>query len=170
MGRALARRGIELVYGAGSVGLMGVVADSVLEAGGRAVGVIPRKLARAELMHSDLTDCHVVNSMHERKALMSELSDAFIALPGGFGTFEEVLEVITWSQLGIQQKPIGLLDVSGYYDPFLELVDRGVAEGFIRPRYRKLFVVETEIDTLLDALARQRPLPSAAEDLGIEDT
>jgi len=153
MGTALVQRGWGLVYGGGSVGMMGVLADAVLAAGGEVTGVIPEMLATRELLHPTVTTMHVVPSMHARKALMADLSDAFIALPGGYGTFEEVLEVITWAQLGIHRKPIGVLDALGYFSPLLELIDHGIAEGFIRPEQRALLVTATEPAELLDRLA-----------------
>ena len=130
----LLQRGIELIYGGGNVGLMGVLADTMLAQGGRVIGVIPQSLLAREVGHRGLTKLHVVSSMHERKALMADLSDAFLALPGGFGTFEEFCEIVTWSQLGIHQKPCGLLNVDGYYDPLLRLFDHAVGEGFLASR------------------------------------
>ncbi len=170
LGRALTERQTTLVYGGGSIGLMGVIADTVLATGGEVIGVIPQKLAKKEVMHQSLTELRVVGSMHERKALMSELSDAFVAMPGGFGTLEEILEVITWGQLGIQSKPIGLLNVEGYFDHLLGMVDRGVEVGFIRPVYRDLFCSESDARALLDRFQSFRPLPPILEEMGIEDT
>ncbi|HEX5084295.1 MAG TPA: TIGR00730 family Rossman fold protein, partial [Blastocatellia bacterium] len=132
LGRAMAERGIGLVFGGGGIGMMGAVADAVIEAKGEVIGVIPYALATKERAHPDV-DMRVVNTMHERKAMMAELSDAFIAMPGGFGTFEEVMETITWGQLGIHRKPVGLFNVAGYYDPLLAMIDRAIDEGFIRP-------------------------------------
>jgi uncharacterized protein (TIGR00730 family) len=152
LGREMARRGIGLVFGGGGVGLMGVIADAVLEAGGHAIGVIPHALVARELAHRALPDLRVVNSMHDRKASMAALADAFIAMPGGFGTFEEFCEVITWTQLGVHQKPCGLLNVRGFYDPLIEQFDRGVAEGFIKPANRRIVVAHAEPGALLDAL------------------
>ena len=157
VGATLARRGLELVYGGGRVGLMGVVADSALKAGGAVIGVIPEPLFAKELAHQSLTDLHVVGSMHERKALMAELSDGFIALPGGFGTFEEFCEILTWAQLGLHHKPCGILNVEGYYDPLLNLFDYATAENFVHPDHRKLVLVEDRIDDLLDAMDTYRP-------------
>lgn len=157
LGAALARRDVGLVYGGGNVGLMGEIADAALAAGGRVYGVIPDALVARELAHADLTELVVVRSMHERKARMAEMADAFIALPGGFGTFEEFCEVLTWSQLGIHRKPCGLLNVDGYYDPLLALFDRSVSEGFVRPEHRALVLVRPEIGALLDALADYEP-------------
>jgi uncharacterized protein (TIGR00730 family) len=157
MGRTLAERGIELVYGGGSVGLMGAVADAALEAGGVVVGVIPRALELRELAHARLTTLHVVGSMHERKAKMAELSHGFVALPGGMGTLEEFAEVLTWAQLGLHARPCGLLDVGGYYQPLIAFFDRAVAEGFIRPEHRRLMVVGEEPGALLDRFAAWQP-------------
>jgi uncharacterized protein (TIGR00730 family) len=154
LGGLLAARGLGLVYGGGRVGLMGVLADAVLAAGGRVVGVIPDGLARKELLHTGLTELHVVASMHARKALMAELSDAFVAMPGGYGTFEELLEVTTWFQLGIHRKPVGLLNVGGYYDALARLFDHAVAEGFVRAEHRAIVTVDDDPARLLDALAR----------------
>lgn len=131
LGRALADHDIGLVFGAGSVGLMGVISDAVLEAGGEAQGVIPEHLIRNEVPRQDLTELHITKDMHDRKALMEQLSDAFITMPGGFGTFEEMFETITWNQLGIHKKPIILLNVDGYYDQLIEFVDEAVQQGFI---------------------------------------
>ncbi len=149
MGRLLADRGIELVYGAGNIGLMGVLADAVLQANGRVIGVIPESLLAKEVGHTGLTDLRIVNSMHERKAVMADLSDGFIALPGGFGTFEEFCEIVTWSQLGIHAKPCGLLNVEGYYDPLLELFDHAVSEGFLREENRRLVLDDWDPERLL---------------------
>lgn len=155
LGQLLVRSDIGLVYGGGSVGLMGVIADSVLHAGGEVVGVIPEALATEELLHPRVLDMRVVPTMHARKALMAELSDAFIALPGGFGTFEEFFEVVTWSQLKLHRKLTGLLNVAGYYDPLVRLVDHAVQEGFIKAKHRDLLVVEERVEILLDRLAKE---------------
>jgi len=157
LGQALVRRGLRLVYGGGNVGLMGEIADAVLLAGGAVDGVIPQALVARELAHDRLTRLFVVGSMHDRKAQMAALSDAFIALPGGFGTLEEFCEVLTWSQLGIHAKPCGLLNVAGYYDPLLALFDRSVEEEFVRPENRELVVVDHDVEGLLDRLARFVP-------------
>ena len=161
LGLLLAHRNIELVYGGGDIGLMGALADSVLAAGGRAIGVIPESLMQKEVGHAGLTELRIVKSMHERKALMSDLSDGFIAMPGGFGTFEEFCEVVTWSQLGIQSKPCGLLNVEGYYDPLLELFDHAVREGFLRDENRGLVLEDRDAKRLLAKMAAFVP---AAED------
>jgi uncharacterized protein (TIGR00730 family) len=155
-GRLLAARGLGLVYGGGSVGLMGAVADAALAAGGQVIGVIPEVLAIRELAHRSLTTLHVVASMHERKALMAELSDGFVALPGGMGTLEELSEVLTWAQLGLHRRPIGLLDVAGYYRPLATFFDQAVSAGFLRPNHRRLLLVGEEPAALLDALAAWR--------------
>ena len=152
VGRLLSQRGIELVYGGGNVGLMGMVADACLEGGGRVIGVIPEALKNKELAHHGLTDLRVVGSMHERKALMADLSDAFIALPGGYGTWDEFCEVLTWSQLGIQHKACALLDVNGYYGPLLAMADKAVSEGFLREVHRGLMLSDDAPTRLLDRL------------------
>lgn len=157
MGEALARRGIGLVYGGGRVGLMGALADGALAAGGEVIGVIPEALLRWEVGHLGLTELRVVDSMHTRKATMAELSDAFIGLPGGFGTLEELCEVLTWAQLGIHPKPCGLLNVAGFFDPLLTLFDHAVSEGFLRSQHRALVLEEVEIEPLLDRLERYTP-------------
>ena len=160
LGRLLAKRGIELVYGGGNVGLMGMLADSVLAASGRVIGIIPESLMAKEVGHEGLTDLRIVKSMHERKALMSDLSDGFIAMPGGFGTFEEFCEVVTWSQLGIQSKPCGVLNIEGYYDPLLELFDRAVREGFLREENRGLVLEDRDPEGLLEKMAEFKPMPA----------
>jgi uncharacterized protein (TIGR00730 family) len=157
MSAELVRRGIGVVYGGGSVGLMGVVADTALAAGGEVIGVIPRFLHRREIMHEGVTDLRVVESMHERKALMADLADAFVVLPGGIGTLEEAFEALTWTQLGIQDKPVGLLDVDGFWDPLRDLLGRAVEAGFLRADVAEI-PWESDSARLLDALgAWQRP-------------
>src|SRR5262245_59620674 len=156
LGRALAERGIGLVYGGGGIGMMGAVADAVIQAKGEVIGVIPYALVSKERARRDV-DMRVVNTMHERKAMMAELSDAFISMPGGFGTFEELMETITWGLLGIHRKPVGLLNVAGYYDPLLSMIDRGIDEGFISPSYRNVFVASSEIDELFDMMHDCQP-------------
>jgi uncharacterized protein (TIGR00730 family) len=153
VGRLLCRRGIELVYGGGHVGLMGIVADACLNEGGRVIGVIPQALADREVAHTGLTELRIVGSMHERKALMADLSDAFMALPGGYGTWEEFFEVLTWSQLGIQRKACGVLNVDGYYDPLLEMADRALSEGFLRDVHRDLLLSDSDPERLVDRLS-----------------
>src|SRR5208283_657886 len=152
LGRILAARGIELVYGGGNIGLMGVLADTVLAAGGRVTGVIPESLMAREVGHRGLTKLHIVKSMHERKALMADLSDAFIAMPGGFGTLEEFCEIVTWSQLGLHEKPCGLFNVEGYYDPLLALFDHAVSEGFLREENRQLVLGNHDPQRLLEKM------------------
>jgi uncharacterized protein (TIGR00730 family) len=152
LGAELARRELTLIYGGASVGLMGALADAVLAAGGRAVGVLPATLQERELGHAGLHELHLVNSMHERKALMAKRADAFIALPGGFGTFDELFEILTWGQLGLHTKPIGLLDVGGYFQPLLVMVRRGVEEGFITEAHAQPFAVNSSVGELLDRL------------------
>ncbi|MGH9801804.1 MAG: TIGR00730 family Rossman fold protein [Blastocatellia bacterium] len=169
LGRAMAVKGIGLVYGAGGIGLMGTVADAVLESKGEVTGVIPYALATKERAHP-AANMRVVNTMHERKAMMAELSDAFIAMPGGFGTFEELLEIITWGQLGIHQKPIGLLNTAGYYDPLLAMIDRAVEEGFILPRYRNLIVVDSEVEGLLGKLFEYSPMEGIVKWIEMNET
>jgi uncharacterized protein (TIGR00730 family) len=151
LGRALARGGFGLVYGGSKVGLMGILADAVLAARGEVVGVIPQALVKKELAHTNLTELRVVASMHERKQTMADLSDGFIALPGGMGTVEELTEVLTWAQLGLHRKPCGLLNVEGYYDRFIGFLDHAVAERFVTPAHRSMIVVASTPDELLDA-------------------
>jgi len=150
-GRLLAEREIRVVYGAGKVGLMGVLADAALAAGGNVIGVIPQMLVDRELAHHG-TDLRIVTSMHERKALMAELADAFVALPGGLGTYEELCEVLTWGQLGIHAKPLGCLNVAGYFEPLARMLDHAVEEGFLRSEQRELLVVESEMEALVRRL------------------
>ena len=157
MASELSRRRLGVVYGGGGIGLMGVLADTMLALGGEVIGVIPRPLATKELAHPGLTEMRVVESMHERKALMASLADGFVAMPGGLGTFEETLEVLTWSQLGIHRKPIGLLNVEGYYDGLLGMIAHGVRETFIRREYLTLFVSAETPPHLLDAMQTWRP-------------
>jgi uncharacterized protein (TIGR00730 family) len=157
VGERLARRGMRLVFGGGHRGLMGVVADAALAAGGQVVGVIPRGLVDRELAHTGLTELHVVETLHERKALMSDLSDAFIALPGGLGTLEELTEVLSWAQLELHAKPIGLLDVGGYFDALDSFLDHALAEGFVAERHRRLLLRDDDVDALLDRFASWSP-------------
>ena len=154
LGRALVDRGLGLVYGGGNVGLMGVIADEVLAAGGEVIGVIPHALMAREIGHTGLTEMHVVDSMHERKALMADRADAFVALPGGVGTFEELFEAITWTQLGLHAKPCGLLNVDGFYDDLLRFLDHAWAEGFIKPETRAIVTSSADPVDLLDRLER----------------
>lgn len=158
-GAALAANGVGLVFGGGCVGLMGIVADATLEAGGRAIGVIPRALVEREIAHRGLTALHVVDSMHERKQLMADLADAFVLLPGGFGSWDEFCEVVTWAQLGIHRKPLGVLDVGGYYEPLFAMMDRAVAEGFVSAVQRDRIVVDADQNRLFERL-RTAPTPN----------
>jgi uncharacterized protein (TIGR00730 family) len=158
LGAELVRRTIGLVYGGGKVGLMGVLADAVLKAGGEAVGVIPEHIMSREIGHKGLTKLHVVHSMHERKALMADLSDAFVAMPGGFGTLEEFCEVVTWTQLGLHAKPCGILNVRRYYSPLLAMFDHAVEERFLKPENRALVLARESPSELLRALDDWRPL------------
>jgi uncharacterized protein (TIGR00730 family) len=153
-GAALAGRGLGLVFGGGRVGLMGAVADGTIEAGGDAIGVIPRSLVDRELAHDSLTELHVVESLHERKAKMAELSDAFVALPGGFGTLDELMEQLTWAQLGLHTKPVGLLDVAGYWGPLVELARHAAEEGFVRESDLAAIAVSDDAGSLLEQLGR----------------
>ncbi len=156
-GVALAKRGIRVVYGGGRVGLMGVLADAALEAGGEVVGIIPEAIVSREVAHAGLTKLHVVGSMHERKALMSDLSDGFLTLPGGYGTLEEFLEVLSWAQLSIHDKPCALLDVDGFYAPLASLFDKAVAEGFVQPGHRSLVLTGDSPEQLLDLMESYVP-------------
>jgi len=157
LGRALAERGIDLVYGGASVGLMGALADAALAAGGRVVGVIPGGLFKREIAHHGISELHEVGSMHERKALMYDRSDAFVALPGGFGTLDELFEAVTWSQLGLHAKPAALLDVGGFWDPLVAQLDQMVEAGFLRPENRALLSVHGSVAEVLDHLAVAEP-------------
>ncbi len=150
LGKELAKRGISLVYGGASVGIMGTVADTVLEEGGEVIGVMPKLLIEREISHQHVTKLFIVESMHERKAKMAELADGFIALPGGPGTLEEFFEVFTWAQIGIHQKPLGLLNINHYYDPLLALFDHMVTEQFLQAKYRSMSIVDSDAKALLD--------------------
>lgn len=162
LGELLAGRGIGLVYGGGNIGLMGALADAARARGGKVIGVIPHALVAREVAHPGLSELRVVGSMHERKALMADLSDAFLALPGGYGTLEEFCEVVTWSQLGIHQKACGLLNVEGYYDALIAMLDHAVREGFLMPKNRALVIEEPDPVRLVDAL--ERFLPTTGEE------
>ena len=155
---ALVERDLALIYGGASKGIMGVLADAVLALGGRVIGAIPQALCDKEVAHAGLSELHVVASMHERKALMAELADGFIAMPGGFGTLEEIIETVTWAQLGFHRKPCGLLNVADYYGPLLSFIDKSVAEGFVREEHRTMLLVDEQPASLLDGLARYRPV------------
>lgn len=164
LGKELVKQGLGLVYGGGSVGLMNVIADSVLEAGGEVIGVIPSALIGKEIGHSGLTKLYEVGSMHERKALMADLADGFIALPGGFGTFDELFEILTWAQLDIHRKPIGILNVIGYFDPLLHFIYHVADEGFIRSAHLALLMHETQPHRLLERILAYSPLPESKWD------
>jgi uncharacterized protein (TIGR00730 family) len=168
LGGQMAARGLGLVYGGGHIGLMGVLADAVLAGGGEAIGVIPRALVERELAHDRLTALQVVDTMHQRKARMADLADGFAALPGGFGTGDELFEILTWAQLGLHGKPIGLLNTAGFFDPLLAWLDRGVAEGFLRPEHRSLLRVADEEDALLRLLVEG--LPTRVGPQGLRDS
>jgi uncharacterized protein (TIGR00730 family) len=157
MGQALVKRNIGLVYGGGNVGLMGVIADAMLAEGGEVIGVIPQALVAREVAHQNLTEQRIVGTMHERKALMAELSDAFIAMPGGMGTFDEFCEILTWAQLGIHQKPCGVLNVENYFTPLLTMFDHAMQEGFLRAEHRALVLEACAPEQLLEALAKYQP-------------
>jgi len=156
LGAALARRGLGLVYGGARVGLMGAVADAALETGGRVTGVIPRALVGKEVAHPGLSELRVVGSMHERKQLMAELADGFVALPGGMGTLEEFTEILTWAQLGLHRKPCGLLNVRGYFASYLAMLDHAVAERFVSPAHRAMLLVADDAESLLERFASYR--------------
>jgi len=169
LAQSMVERGIRLVYGGARVGIMGAVADEVLRLGGKAVGVIPEALMRKELAHTGLTELHVTASMHTRKTKMAELADAFVALPGGIGTFEEIFEVWTWAQLGFHNKPCGLLNVAGYYDGLSSFLDHAAHEQFVHPDQRRMLVVESEPATLLDRFANYIP-PALPKWAGLSKT
>ncbi len=159
---ATVRRGLRLVYGGGSIGLMGVLGDAALAAGGHVIGVTPRRLLERELVHTGLTELHVVETMNERKALMAQLSDAFIALPGGMGTLDELFEMLTWTQLGFHRKPCGVLDAGNYFDRLMAFLDHAVAERFVMPEHRSMLIAEVDSDRLLERLANEPP-PAASK-------
>jgi uncharacterized protein (TIGR00730 family) len=162
LARAIAGRRLRLVYGGGSIGLMGVLGEAALAAGGHVIGVTPRRLLRKEMVHQGLTELHVVETMQERKALMAELSDAFISLPGGLGTLDELTEMLTWNQLGLHRKPSALLDVDGYYDSLAAFFDHAVAQRFVTPQHRAMLIVERDPEAVLDRLASAR-LPDVSK-------
>jgi uncharacterized protein (TIGR00730 family) len=165
----LVANNISIVYGGSKAGLMGALADAALDAGGDVIGIIPRSLVEKEVAHSRLSDLRVVGSMHERKALMAELSDAFIALPGGYGTFEEFCEVLTWTQLGLQRKPCGILNVEGYYDDLLALFDHAVTEQFLKPVHRRMVVSDSDPESLIVRLLHYEA-PLADKWIGLRQT
>ena len=154
---SLVNRNLTLVYGGASIGIMGTVADYVLELGGQVVGVIPKALAHKEVAHDNLTELHVTQSMHERKMLMAELADGFVALPGGIGTLEELFEIWTWAQLGFHNKPCGVLNVAGYYDALVQFMEHVLAEQFVKPHHHAMLIVESEPDKLLDRYVAYQP-------------
>jgi uncharacterized protein (TIGR00730 family) len=158
-GELLAQRGLGLVYGAGHIGLMGVLADAALASSGQVIGVIPKALVDKELAHRGLTTLHIVHTMHQRKAQMADLSDGFAALPGGFGTAEELFEILTWAQLGLHNKPVGLLNVAGFFDPLLAWLDHAVGEQFLKPKHRQLLLIDNDPGRLIDRLLQQQPSP-----------
>jgi uncharacterized protein (TIGR00730 family) len=174
LGRTMGGRGIGLVYGGGGIGLMGTVAQAVIEAKGEVIGVIPYALATKEralgVTNGANVEMRVVRTMHERKAMMTDLADAFIALPGGLGTFDELFEALTWAQLGIHQKPIGILNIEGYFDPLLSMIDRAIEEGFVLPRYRRLIVESYDIEDLISRFLNYRPLESIVKWVDMSET
>lgn len=158
LGRLLVEQKIRLVYGGGNVGLMGIIADEVMSGGGEVCGIIPESLDKREVGHRGLTELHVVDSMHTRKAMMAEKADGFIAMPGGIGTFEEFFEILTWAQLGFHDKPCAILNVAGYYDALLALADNAVKEGFVRPVHRSLIIEDSDPEVLLEKMRGMRPV------------
>ncbi len=163
LGRSLARHGVGLVYGGGRVGLMGIVADTVLDEGGRAIGVIPKPLATREIAHDSLTELYIVADMHERKALMARRSSAFLTLPGGIGTFEEFFETLSWAALGLHHKPMGVLNVAGYFDPLLALLNHGVSERFVRSEHLEFVLVRNDAEAIVSELLARVPATSVRE-------
>jgi uncharacterized protein (TIGR00730 family) len=170
VGSAFARHGLGLVYGGGRVGLMGVVADTILSSGGQVVGIIPEGLATKEIAHHGVTELHVVGGMHERKALMAQKSSAFLTLPGGIGTFEEFFEVLSWAALGLHRKPLGILNVEGYFDPLLTLLDHATAERFLHPQWIQSLLVSDNPENLVAALVHRPPSPPVPRWLKLEET
>jgi uncharacterized protein (TIGR00730 family) len=169
LGHALVARDLGLVYGGASVGIMGVVADAVLARGGEVVGVIPSALDAKEITHTGLSELHVVSSMHERKAIMSELADGFVALPGGWGTMEEIFEILTWAQLGFHQKPCGLLNESGYYDHLAAFLEQAIEQQFVKAEYRPMLMIDADAGALLDRFAGYQP-PKVKKWISAEQT
>lgn len=165
LGTLLAKEKIKLIYGAGNIGLMGVIADACLAANGHVIGVIPTKLVEKEVAHKGLSELFVVDSMHERKALMASKSEAFIALPGGFGTCDELFEILTWAQLGIHHNPIGILNTAGFFDPLLEWIDQMIEQGFVKPKFRQLLLVATKPEELLELILQGAKLRELDIDL-----
>lgn len=160
LGQTIARRGYGIVYGGAQVGMMGAVANGALKAGGKVIGVIPGFLKKKEIEHSQLSQMHVVETMHERKALMSTLSDAIIALPGGYGTMEELFEMLTWAQLNLHKKPVAVLNTKDFYDPLIAMRDVMINKGFLKPEYQELLLVDNDIENLLDKIESYKPLPN----------
>jgi uncharacterized protein (TIGR00730 family) len=158
IGRIMVEQGVGLVYGGGRVGLMGIVADAVLEGGGRVIGVIPDPLATEEIAHNGLTELHVVADMHRRKAMMADRADGFLTMPGGIGTFEEFFETLSWAALKLHQKPMGVLNIAGYFDPMLALLDHAVAEGFLRPKHLGLLITSDDPESLVVEMLKRIPL------------
>jgi uncharacterized protein (TIGR00730 family) len=169
VGQALAHHGLGLVYGGGRAGLMGIVADAVLAGGGRVIGVIPDPLATKEIAHEGLTELHVVADMHQRKALMARSANAFLTLPGGIGTFEEFFETLSWSMLGLHEKPLGILNVAGYFDPLLALLDHGVAECFVRPQNLKRLIISEDPDAVVGELMNHATPHAPSDRIDFED-
>jgi uncharacterized protein (TIGR00730 family) len=168
IGRILVEQGVGLVYGGGRVGLMGIVADAVLEGGGRVIGVIPDPLATAEVAHHGLTELHVVADMHQRKAMMADRADGFLTMPGGIGTFEEFFETLSWAALKLHQKPMGVLNIAGYFDPMLALLDHAVAEGFLRPKHLGLLITSDNPETLVVEMLKRVPLVGQQQRIDFE--
>ena len=169
LGISLAERGIGLVYGGGGIGLMGALADATLSAGGEVIGVIPTGLASKEVAHQHLTELRVVATMHERKAAMAGLADAFLALPGGMGTFDELFEILTWAQLGIHRKPIGLLNTDGYFNPLIYMVDHAVQEGFVSPAHRELLIIADSVNDWFSLLGEYQPSTISTRWIGMSE-
>lgn len=165
LGTLIANKKIKLIYGAGNIGLMGVIADACLAANGYVIGVIPTKLVDKEVAHKGLTEIFIVDSMHERKALMASKSDAFIALPGGFGTCDELFEILTWAQLGIHHNPIGILNTEGFFDPLLVWIDQMIGQGFVKPKFRELLLIASKPEDLLDLILQGAKLKELDIDL-----
>lgn len=158
LGKAIVQNNFELVYGGAKVGLMGKIAETLIENNGKVTGVIPRNLFVKEVANTDLENLHVVNSMHERKAMMAEMADAFIALPGGFGTFEELFEILTWAQLGFHKKPVGILNINGYYDKLLEFIDNAIDQKFVKEEHKQMFVVEKDPKKIVEKIKSYSPV------------
>jgi uncharacterized protein (TIGR00730 family) len=169
VGELIAQRGLGLVYGGACVGLMGAVADAALAAGAEVIGVIPDALVNKEVAHAGLTELRIVKTMHERKALMADLSNGFLALPGGCGTFDELFEMVTWAQIGIHNKPCALLNVAGYYDPLIALFEHAIRERFVRPEHRNLLLNDADPTLLLDAMLSRTPMPVVSKWMDVKD-